>query len=67
MPFTFSMMKNYVDRDGQISSYPVDELYSSLKSEKAKKKLESEIRYLYGRVTGRILDVNAIVQREYEL
>ncbi|MBR5858335.1 MAG: CapA family protein, partial [Clostridia bacterium] len=34
---TFSMMKNYVDRDGQISSYPVDELYSSLKSEKAKK------------------------------
>ena len=64
---TFSMMKNYVDKDGQISSYPIDELYSSLKSEKQKKKFEAEIRYLYGRVTGKILDVNSIVQREYEL
>ena len=63
---TFSMLKNYVDRDGQISSYPVDELYASLKKEKAKRKLEAEIRYLYSRVTGKALEGD-FARREYEL
>jgi poly-gamma-glutamate synthesis protein (capsule biosynthesis protein) len=63
---SFSMLKNYVDRDGQISSYPVDELYDSLKCEKEKKKLELEIRHLYGIVTGHVLTDNP-VRREYEL
>ena len=63
---TFSMMKNYVNRDGQISSYPVDELYTSLKSKKAMEKLESEIKYLYSRVAGKVL-TDPIVRREYDL
>ena len=63
---TFSMMKNYVERDGQICSYPVDELYEALKSRKEKDELIKEIRYLYGRVTGRILE-GEDVRREYEL
>lgn len=63
---SFSMLKNYVNKDGQISSYPVDELYASLRSEKEREALEKEIRYLYGRVTGRILDGDT-VRREYEL
>ncbi len=63
---TFSMMKNHVEKDGQISSYPVDELYASLKSEKEKQALEKDIRHLYGRVTGCIL-TGDIVRREYEM
>lgn len=63
---TFSMLKNYTERDGQISSYPVDELYASLRCEKKKAKLVSEIKHLYGRITGRILEGEP-VRREYEL
>ena len=63
---TFSMMKNYVNKDGQISSYPVDELYKTLKTEKKKKELEKEIRHLYGRVTGKVLK-DQIVRQEYDL
>ena len=62
---SFSMLKNYADKGGQISAYPVDELYKTLKSNKKKEKLENEIRYLYGRITGRILEGD-IVRREYE-
>ena len=60
------MMKNYVNKDGQISSYPVDELYKTLKTEKKKKELEKEIRHLYGRVTGKVLK-DQIVRQEYDL
>ena len=63
---TFSMMKNCVMPDGQIASYPVDELYSSLKTEKEKKALEKEIRHLYGRITGKVLKED-LVRQEYEL
>ena len=63
---TFSMMKNYVENDGQISSYPVDELYASLKTDKEKKKLEQDIRHLYGRITGHVLKEN-YVRREYDM
>ena len=63
---SFSMMKNYVNRDGQISAYPIDELYAALKKQKEKKKLEQEIRYLYGRITGEVLS-GEVVRREYAL
>ena len=63
---TFSMMKNHTGRDGQIFSYPVDRLYATLTSEKDKKKLEKEIRHLYGRVTGKPL-TGELVRKEYEL
>ena len=39
---TFSMLKNYVSRGGQIASYPVDRLYGTLTSDKEKKKLEKQ-------------------------
>ena len=60
-----SMLRNHVDRDGQICSYPVDELYAVLPA-KEKKKLEEEILHLYGRITGRVL-TGQIVRREYDL
>lgn len=63
---TFSMMKNHVDADGQISSYPVDELYKALKTEKEKTALEKDICHLYGRVTGDVLS-GELVRREYDL
>ena len=63
---TFSMMKNHIARDGQISSYPIDELYAKANSEKEKQKIEKTARYLYGRVTGKHLE-GEIIRREYEL
>ena len=63
---TFSMMKNCVSPDGQIASYPVDELYGSLKTEKEKRKLVEEICHLYGRITGNVLHGEPI-RREYDL
>ena len=63
---TFTMMRNYVNRDGQISSYPVSDLYQTLKTEKEKKKLEKDIRHLYARITGKPLSGD-FLQTEYEL
>ncbi|MBR3706769.1 MAG: CapA family protein, partial [Firmicutes bacterium] len=63
---TFSMMKNHVSRDGQIASYPVDQLYKKLKTKKAKAALEKDIQYLYARITGYALKGD-VVRREYEL
>ena len=62
---TCSMLKNCVTRGGQIASCPVDELYAEA-TEKEKKKLENDIRQLYGIITGKVLNEN-IVRREYEL
>ena len=63
---TFSMMKNYVGFDGQISSYPVDQLYKKLKTKKAKAQLEKDVEHLYARITGRVLKGD-VFRREYEL
>lgn len=62
---TFSMLKNIVMADGQIASYPIDELYATLKNEKKKKKLENDARHLYGRITGQMLS-EPFIRREYE-
>ena len=63
---TFSMMKNYVGLDGQISSYPVDQLYKKLKTKKAKAQLEKDVEHLYARITGRVLKGD-VFRKEYEL
>lgn len=63
---TFTMMQNRVMPDGQIVSYPVYDLYATLKKEKQKKALEKDIRHLYGRITGRILRGDFLL-KEYEL
>lgn len=63
---TFSMMKNCVLPGGQIASYPVDALYKTLQTDREKKLLEKEIRHLYGRITGRVLE-GETVRREYEM
>ena len=62
---TFSMMKNYVEKDGQISSYPVWDPYDTLPEGKKKAALKKDITHLYGRITGKYQpDVPA--QDEYE-
>lgn len=63
---TFSMMKNCVMPDGQIASYPVHDLYATLKTEKEKKTLEKEIRHMYGRITGRVLKED-LIREEYDM
>ena len=52
---TFSMMKNIVEKDGQIASCPVWELYDTLPEGKKKAALKKDITHLYGRITGRDL------------
>ena len=63
---TFSMLKNYAKRGTSVSGYPVDELYASLKSEKAKGELEDDVTKLYGIVTGKPI-AGEIIRREYDL
>ena len=50
---------------GQLASYPVDELHKTL-SDEEKKVLEKEIRHLYGRITGRVLE-GELLRQEYEM
>ena len=62
---TFTMMQNYVEPDGQISSYPVHDLYK-VTPEKKKPALMRDIRHLYGRITGKSLPEGPL-QEEYQL
>ena len=65
MKTTFSMMKNIVEKDGQISSCPVWELYDTLPEGRKKAALKKDITQLYGRITGR--DMPEVPrQEEYE-
>ena len=63
---TFTMMKNYVEKDGQISSYPVQDLYESLPEGKEKTALMKDIVHLYGRITGKYAP-EIPLQEEYEI
>ena len=63
---TFSMIKNYAERSGTISGYPVDQLYAALKSEKEKKALEKDVAKLYGIATGKA-NPGKLIQKEYDL
>ena len=63
---TFTMMKNIVEKDGQIASCPVWDLYAAMPEGRQKEALKKDITHLYGRITGRCMP-EVPVQEEYEL
>jgi hypothetical protein len=63
---TWTPILNYEKRGTQVSGYPVHEYYKTLKSEKAKKALEDDMKKLYGVVTGTKL-TGEIFREEYDL
>lgn len=63
---TFSILKAVAKRGKQLVSYPVDELYATLKSERAKRRLERDVRQVLSWVIGNVPD-GELIQREYEL
>lgn len=63
---TFSILKA-VERHGkQLVSWPVDELYKTLKRKKDKERLEKDVKQIYKWVAGEDILEN-IIQREYTL
>ncbi len=63
---TFSILLNHAVPGSQISGYPVDELYQTLKTAEERKKLEKEVKRVYGIVAGRMLK-GEVIRREYAL
>ena len=63
---TFSILKAIEKKGKLLVSYPVDVLYNSLKSKKAKALLEDEVKAIYKTVRGIELGEN-IIQKEYDL
>ncbi len=63
---TYSILKGVEKRGKQLISWPVDELYKTLKSKKQKKKLEEDVCRVYKYITGQDLTEN-IIRREYVL
>ncbi len=63
---TFTIAKAVQERGKQIVNWPVDELYASLKSKRAKKKLLNDIRQVYRYATDSELPEGEIL-REYPL
>lgn len=62
---TFTMMVNFVDKDGQICSYPLHDLYPTLKG-KQQEALMKDARKLHLRITGRPMKGKTI-REEYAL
>lgn len=62
---TFTMMKNVVEKDGQIASFPVHDLIKTLPEGKKKDALMKDIKHLFGRITGKYLPEGDL-QEEYE-
>ena len=63
---TFSILKAVEKKGKLLVSYPVDKLYTSLKSQKAKRELLKEVKTIYKTVKGIYPDSN-IIKKEYEL
>ncbi len=63
---TYTPLLNYEKRGGQVSAYPVADLYGTLQSTKAKTRLEKDMRKLYGVVTGKVLE-DPVIREEYEI
>ena len=63
---TFSILKAIEKRGKMIVSWPVDELYETLKTQKEKDELIKHIKQVYKYVTGKDITEN-IVRREYVL
>jgi poly-gamma-glutamate synthesis protein (capsule biosynthesis protein) len=64
---TFSILKAVEKRNKSFVTWPVDELYAALKSEKEKAALRAEVARVYGFVTGKTPREENIIQREYDL
>ena len=63
---TFSILKGVEKKGTQLVSWPVDELYRTLKTEKEKALLKRHVCQVYEYVTGKI-PVGEVIRREYEL
>lgn len=63
---TFSILKAVEKRGKQLVSWPVDELYKTLKSQKERQLLEKHVRQVYQYVTGKA-PVDEVIRREYTL
>lgn len=63
---TFSILKAVEKKGKLLVSYPVDVLYDSLKSKKAKVKLLEEVKTIYKTVKGHYPKSN-IIKKEYDL
>lgn len=63
---TFSILKGVEKRGEQLVSWPVDELYEALSSEKERETLKAHVQQVYKYVTNEDLTEN-IIRREYEL
>ena len=62
---TYSILKA-VQKGKEIITWTVDELYTSLKTEKEKKELENEVKQIYKFATGNEI-TDEIIKREYSL
>lgn len=63
---TFSILKAVEKRKKMLVSWPVDELYNELKTDKEKEKLKKDVTQVYKYVTGKEPEDN-IIKREYVL
>ena len=62
---TYTMLRS-VKKKGKLVTYPVYDLYNSLKTDKEKIKLESEVKQIYRYITGKEL-TEEIIKEEYVL
>ena len=63
---TYSILKAVEKRGSQLISWPIDELYAALKTEKQKEKLRNDVAQILQYVTGKC-PAEVTIQREYEL
>lgn len=63
---TFSILKGVEKKGSQLVSWPVDELYKNLKTEKEKEQLIKDVRQVYGYVTGKEPE-GEVIRKEYLL
>ncbi len=63
---TFSILKAVEKKGKQMVSWPVDELYKELKSEKEKEKLIGHVRQVYKYATGKDI-TGDVIRKEYDV
>lgn len=62
---TYTMLRS-VKKKGKLTTYPVYDLYKTLKTKKQKTKLEEEVKQIYKNITGKEIN-DDIIKKEYEL
>ena len=63
---TFSILKAVEKRGTQLVSWPIDELYKTLKTDKERKLLENHVKQVYKYVTRKEL-TGEIIKKEYDM